>query len=71
MHFDGSNGRPVILCGPFGISRTVNLNCATNSPIKIEEYKVNDIEAIVNYYYVKPKIIKLIKEYLLSFSCKT
>ena len=49
MHFDGSKGRPVILCGPFGINRTVNLNCATNSPIKKEEYKVNDIEAIVNY----------------------
>ena len=27
-----SNVRPVIFIGPFGISSTVNLNCATNSP---------------------------------------
>lgn len=29
-----SKGKPVILCGPFGIKSTVNLKCATNSPEK-------------------------------------
>ena len=29
-----SKGPPVILRGPLGIRRTVNLNCATNSPIE-------------------------------------
>jgi len=29
-----SNVRPVIFIGPFGISSTVYLNCATNSPAK-------------------------------------
>ena len=29
---EGSNGSPVILSGPFGIRRTVNLNWATYSP---------------------------------------
>ena len=26
VHFDGSKGKPVILWGPFGINKTVNLN---------------------------------------------
>ena len=46
VHFDGSKGRPVILCGPFGIKSTVNLNCATISPMTI---KRNNI--LVLYYY--------------------
>ena len=29
---EGSKGNPVILSGPFGIKRTVNLNWATFSP---------------------------------------
>ena len=32
LQLEGSKGKPVILCGPFGINKTVNLNCATNSP---------------------------------------
>ena len=34
LQLEGSKGKPVILCGPFGINKTVNLNCATNSPRK-------------------------------------
>ena len=31
------------LCGPLGISRTVNLNCATNSPGHEEKENVQQI----------------------------
>lgn len=40
-----SNGNPVILCWPVGIKRTVNLNCATYSPLwnqDIPYFKINN-----------------------------
>ena len=44
-----SNGKPVILWGPFGIRRTVNLNWATCSPVK--KKKNHEINTILTFRF--------------------